>query len=236
MAVTQSRWKPLNRIASLRQIIDARSVWSTILLLSVFTTVFVVAILPVRFHNALYSVLFSLMFIAAVLSLEKRSTIFLSVALSVGMVEWISAQNDVEVLIGISRALNIFFFAFIVIRLIAQIARTARVDGRVILAAINGYLLLGTMFAMIVSLVMNYEPAAFTFRLNSPIEDQPALHFSDYLYYTLVTFTTVGYGDIVPRAAYTKSLAMLIGVSGQIYVAVIIAMLVGKFASAASPE
>jgi ion channel len=72
--------------------------------------------------------------------------------------------------------------------------------------------------------------AAFTFRFAAPVEDHLALHFSDYLYYTFVSFTTIGYGDIVPRAAYTKSLAMLIGVSGQIYVAVIIAMLIGKYA------
>jgi voltage-gated potassium channel len=106
----------------------------------------------------------------------------------------------------------------------------------VILAAINGYLLLGTMFALIVALVMVYGPAAFTFRFSAPVEGQPALHFSDYPYYTFATLTTIGYGDVVPRAPYSKSLAILIGGSGQIYVAVIIAMLVGKYASGTRPE
>ena len=214
-----------------RQIIASRSIWSRILLLSVFTTVFVVAALPERLQTALYSTLLTAMFIAAALSLEKRSTMILRLAFGLALVEWISVQQAVKSLTAISRAFNIFFFVFIVVRLIAQIARNQNVDGRVILAAINGYLLIGIIFAMIVALVMAYDPSAFTFHLKGPVVGRPIRHFSDYLYYTIVTFTTVGYGDIVPRADYAKSLAMLIGVSGQIYVAVIIAMLVGKYAS-----
>jgi ABC-type uncharacterized transport system permease subunit len=89
------------------------------------------------------------------------------------------------------------------------------------------------MFALMVGLVMVYDPAAFTFRFAAPVEDQPGLHFSDYLYYTFATLTTIGYGDVVPLAPYSKSLAMLIGVSGQIYIAAIIALLVGKYAGGA---
>jgi ABC-type uncharacterized transport system permease subunit len=125
----------------LRNTIAGRSGWGAVLLLSVFTTVFAVAIAPIRFHNFLYSVLFSIMFIAAGLSLEKRNILILGLAFGVAVIEWISAHlltNEVAILTRISRALSIFFFALIVIRLIAQIAGRARVDGRVILAAING--------------------------------------------------------------------------------------------------
>ena len=51
------------------------------------------------------------------------------------------------------------------------------------------------------------------------------------LYYTFMTFTTTGYGDIAPTHPISKSLAVLISVVGQLYVAVVIAMLVGKYAS-----
>jgi hypothetical protein len=43
--------------------------------------------------------------------------------------------------------------------------------------------------------------------------------------------TTVGYGDITPVSSAAKSLSNFISVSGQLYIAIIIAMLVGKFAS-----
>jgi hypothetical protein len=112
MAVTRRGWKRSNDRRRLRQIIAARSVWGALLLFSVFTTVFVVAILPIRFHDFLYSVLFSIMSIAAVLSLEKRNKLILGLAFGVAVVEWISAHlltNEVAILTRISRALIIFF-------------------------------------------------------------------------------------------------------------------------------
>jgi hypothetical protein len=42
---------------------------------------------------------------------------------------------------------------------------------------------------------------------------------------------TVGYGDIVPKTPFAKTFSILVGISGQLYVAIIISMLVGKFSS-----
>ncbi|RLD54311.1 MAG: hypothetical protein DRJ05_14905, partial [Bacteroidetes bacterium] len=55
------------------------------------------------------------------------------------------------------------------------------------------------------------------------------VNFQHYIYYTFVTISTLGYGDITPQGDIGKSLAILISVSGQLYIAIIIAMLVGKF-------
>ncbi|MEZ5199056.1 MAG: potassium channel family protein [Bacteroidales bacterium] len=70
---------------------------------------------------------------------------------------------------------------------------------------------------------MLYDASAFKFETNDPTA-------MDYVYFTFVTMTTLGYGDITPELPFAKSLAVLICTSGQIYVAVIIAMLVGKYA------
>jgi voltage-gated potassium channel len=51
-----------------------------------------------------------------------------------------------------------------------------------------------------------------------------------------VNYTTLGYGDILPQLPFAKSLAILMSVSGQIYLAVIIAMLAGKYVGAAGSE
>jgi hypothetical protein len=45
-----------------------------------------------------------------------------------------------------------------------------------------------------------------------------------------VTLNTLGYGEITPTVPFAKSISILISTSGQIYIAVIIAMLVGKYA------
>ena len=117
------------------------------------------------------------------------------------------------------------FFTFVVVRLVFQIARSERVDGTVILEAINGYLLIGLTFSLFVSLVLRFNPNAF--HLTNMSEDS----LTNFIYYTFVTMTTLGYGDIVPVSPAAKSLAILISISGQMYVAILIALLVGKYSA-----
>ena len=152
----------------------------------------------------------------------------LGIAIIAMITEWIADELHMSLLSGISKGINILFFIIVVVSLITQIARTKNVTVRVIMEAINGYLLLGMVFSLLVSVIMIFQPEAYSFPSR---EIKDVIYFSDYLYYGFVTFTTVGYGDIIPKLPYTKSLATLTGVTGQIYVAVIIAMLVGKFAS-----
>ena len=98
-----------------------------------------------------------------------------------------------------------------------------------IFQAIIGYLLLGLVSSIMIAMLVEYNPAMFSFPF--PPEAGTTSHFSDYLYYGFVTMTTLGYGDIIPLMPFSKSLSILISVSGQLYLAIIIAMLVGKFAS-----
>ena len=55
--------------------------------------------------------------------------------------------------------------------------------------------------------------------------------FNDYLYFSFVTLTTLGYGDVIPVSHLARSTTMLIAVTGQLYMTILIAMLVGKFLS-----
>ena len=73
---------------------------------------------------------------------------------------------------------------------------------------------------------MRFRPDAFYFPGGNEIDE---LVMSKMFYYTFVTYTSTGYGDITPTIPSTRSLATLISTTGQLYVAIIIAMLVGKF-------
>jgi hypothetical protein len=130
------------------------------------------------------------------------------------------------------RFLNFLFFLFLVASLIRQVSSTATVTVKVIVDSITGYFLLGLAFSLVVMLVSVYVPGAynvsFSEGLNEPLQDN--------IYYTFMTFTTTGYGDILPTHPFSKSLAVLISVSGQLYVAIIIAMLIGKYASSKKTE
>ena len=120
--------------------------------------------------------------------------------------------------------------------MIVQVARTSRVTLAVIVAAVNGYLLLGMIASLLVALIVLHEPGAFNFPPLPAGTPAEASRFGEYLDYGVGTFTTGGYGDVVPQLPYTRSLSTLIGVVGQMYVAIIIAMLVGKYSGGGSGD
>jgi hypothetical protein len=55
------------------------------------------------------------------------------------------------------------------------------------------------------------------------------------LYFLFVIIASLGYGDIVPLKPISRSLATLIAITGQFYMAIIVALLIGKFISQRKP-
>lgn len=204
---------------------------NSILLFLVFTTIFIVPVFPREFHPIVFNLLLTFIYLTSVLATEKyRLTMFIT-AMTAMIMEWLSDVLQLQIIHGFSKGLNIFFFLTVVVFLVIQVAKSKKVNFRVIMEAINVYLLLGMVFSLLITLAMLYDHNAFNFPFRDSLYDKDIVYFSEYLYYGFVTFTTLGYGDIVPLKPYAKSLAVLASVTGQIYVAVVIAMLVGKFSS-----
>ena len=86
------------------------------------------------------------------------------------------------------------------------------------------YLLLGLLWAMLFASVEIVDPAAFEYTGREI--DSPRGHF---LYYSFVTLTTLGYGDIAPVHPVARTLAYLEAVAGQLYIAVLVAGLIGRY-------
>jgi len=210
---------------------ESITVGNIILLLSVFSLIFMVSLFPREFHLILNDILFTVIFMMAVLALGKNRRELFILAIFLTLTAWISSALNMIYLTGFSRLAHILFFIFIVIRLILQAAGARKVNLNVILESINGYLLLGVVFSIMVAMILLFDPAAYNFPDWMDMSNQRIPYFSEILYYSFVTFTTLGYGDIVPIQPYARSLAILTSISGQIYLAVIIAMLVGKYAS-----
>jgi voltage-gated potassium channel len=118
----------------------------------------------------------------------------------------------------------VVFFIFVVIYLIKFISRSSSVDMNVLLTSVNIYLLVGIIFASLAFIFYRIYPNAY----NLPASMDPPV-FVNFLYYSFITMTTVGYGDITPGIQETQTLAYLMSVSGQFYVAIIIAVLIGKY-------
>jgi voltage-gated potassium channel len=123
------------------------------------------------------------------------------------------------------------FFIFVTIHLIKFMRKSAKVNVNVIITAINIYLLMGIIAASLAFIFYKVFPDAYNFP--SYITDPNFVNFS---YYSFVTMSTVGYGDITPRLPQTQTLAYLVAITGQLYVAIVIAFLVGKMLVSAEAE
>ena len=200
-----------------------------ILLALNFFFIFILPFFPSFIHRLLGAALFSLIFLASVFALNTMRHLIFSIAIVAVITEWIAYFLNMPLLNVISSLTNIIFFQIIVIKLIIQIAKSKKADAGVILESINGYLMLGLMFTTWIVLAMAADSNAFSFPGGDP-------NVHDYTYFTFVTMTTLGYGDVTPQLPFARAIAMLISTAGQIYIAVIIAMLVGKYASAAKSE
>jgi voltage-gated potassium channel Kch len=117
----------------------------------------------------------------------------------------------------------------IVVLFILQIARAKTVTPQVIMESINGYLLLGMSFSILITLVCVIDPTAFSFKHLAGEMNPSISYVSNYIYFGFVTLSTLGYGDVVPITPAARSLAIFTSISGQMYVAIIIAALVSKY-------
>jgi hypothetical protein len=88
------------------------------------------------------------------------------------------------------------------------------------------YLLLGALWTVFFTFVEIADPSAFNYA--SQTVGEPLEHF---MYYSFVTLTTLGYGDVTPVHPVARTLAYLEAVVGQLYVAVLVASLVGRYSS-----
>lgn len=129
--------------------------------------------------------------------------------------------------------LNGAFFLYVISRLAVQVAGARKVTRLVLLEAVNVYLLVGLVFALLAAVTAGVSPGAYVATAAGSALG-PGTDFHSFVYYAFITMATVGYGDIVPATEPARALAVLMAVTGPLYMALVIAFLVGKFASAPS--
>lgn len=134
-------------------------------------------------------------------------------------------------LIRLAAFLSFFCFnVFITVFMIRHIFRSKRVTGTIIINSINGYLFIGVLGAVL--LAMEEIVKKYFFQIDTgaiSFAGTTASGFHDFMYFSFVTLTTLGYGDITPVSSLAKSITLIIAVTGQLYLTILIAMLVGKF-------
>jgi hypothetical protein len=126
----------------------------------------------------------------------------------------------------IAHSCIILLVSFFSISILTYVLRSGRVTSDRIFAAICVFMLIGYAWAFLYAMIDELEPGAFV-SINGV---RPADYVSRVMqlrYFSFITLTTTGYGDIVPRSPLARTFAMLEAVMGQFYLAVLVARLVG---------
>jgi voltage-gated potassium channel Kch len=129
----------------------------------------------------------------------------------------VTADTTVRVARGIVTSSLIAAASVVILK---DVLRAERVTFQKICGGISVYLLFGILCANLYMWLAVAQPGAFTFASGGEAT------YSQMLYYSVVTLTTLGYGDIFPVAPSTRVLASLEALLGQLYLTVLIARLV----------
>lgn len=178
-----------------------------------------------NFFNFLF---LTLILLSAILTMKKSSIEFKKLSkagyfvIALSLITAITDNSNLEL---VTRILFVLFFILVAINLLIGIVRSKEVDTNVIFSAVAVYVLFGFCGAVLAAVINFFNPAAFS------IESSYSSQFHQFLYFSFITITTTGYGDILPITPLARNLAIFLALFGQLYLTVIIGILIGKYLS-----
>ena len=121
-------------------------------------------------------------------------------------------------------AFVVVYYAFTTVSIIRHIFSKKQVDADTIISAVSAYLMIGLSFAVTFMLIYLGTPGALVESTADHL-----VHWEDIFYFSIVTLTTLGYGDITPTVPVSRSVATLEAVCGVMYMSVLVAKLVSDY-------
>ncbi len=179
----------------------------------------------------LYQALYSLMLVAGILvASDSRRHLAVTVGagiawLIVSVVYALDPTNPAKILL--TYLVLIPFQGTVILVLLRYIFRAQKVTRDVLFAAVTVYLLLGALFVPIYGTLELLQSGSF---VDNAAAGGPVF-WQQLVYYSYVTLTTAGYGDLLPVSAWARSLATVEAVMGVLYLAILMARLVALYAA-----
>lgn len=182
-----------------------------------------------RMHEVYFVVLSALVMLSAVrLTSEGRRERIVALALGVPWLAlslWSLIWEQSEPATGASMLFAVFS-VYVLVLILGRVVSAAEVDFDILLGAVAAYLLIAIIWTTTYMVIHELDPRAF-----SLVHGEARPVFQQLLYFSLTTLTTVGYGDITPLHPFAQIWATLEAVVGTLYMALLVARLVGIYQS-----
>lgn len=139
--------------------------------------------------------------------------------------DWLNLWHNSEIFFVLNVAFTLFFVLICTSAILYHaIVITHRVSLDTLKAVICAYFMLGFFFAYIYFLLEIIQPHSFS--LSETELSDPAFYISKMLYFSFTTLLTIGYGDITPITNVGQTVAVMEGIVGQFYLAMLVARLI----------
>jgi hypothetical protein len=184
-----------------------------------------------RASGMLFTIALTAVFITGVVANREQKWVFrggLAVAAIAIPISWAALFNKSAPL-DLSQYLIVVVFCGVTAGMILiAIFRKYVATAEAVMGAICVYLLIGLTWAMIYSSIeyVQEEPFRFPDRRRSAVVGVDHTSFSQLTYFSFVTLSTLGYGDITPRTPLAETACWMESIVGQLYIAILIARLV----------
>ena len=192
---------------------------------------------PLRSGDLIETMLMTLILLVAVLSIADRWRALVGIVLAAPAVigQWLNYWwPDVVVIYVVTHTAGLLYIGFVVVELLRFIVSASRVNAEILCAAVAGFLLSGLFWSLAYSLLDRLDPNSFVFTVSSKGSHSMSGFVS--LYFSFITLSTVGYGDIVPASGAARMLSMVEAMFGMFYMATLVARLVSLYSSKTALE
>ncbi len=159
---------------------------------------------------------------------HKKGSVITGLSLAVVMLAslWFQYFYPNKSIAAIGMVAGVLFTAVVIANIVGFMFKSEEVNREIIYIAILLYLLAALSWAFLYTFLELVDPASFNIDLN-----QPQGSLLVFQYYSFVTITTLGYGDITPVTEVARAFSVLEAVVGQLYLVVAVAWLVGMYVS-----
>jgi voltage-gated potassium channel Kch len=179
-----------------------------------------------EWHGYAFAILFGAVLLACTAAASvnrKQMAAALLVGIPTFLLHWIAAGTKIETLYWLITVGYLLVAAHTIATVLWYVTRARDVTTDTIAGAVSVYLLLGLAWAFIFALIDQLSPGAFE-------GIQPAAgNFTEYLYFSYTTLTTVGYGEVVPVNGYARAFANMEAVMGVLFLGAFIARIISLY-------
>lgn len=201
--------------------------WFDIFLYMLFLSFFIGPFIDSPPVRLLTSLLFSLVLISGVSSMSDLKSIRVTAGLIAGVaitLRWLRHLIPTPTIVKLGTLMTLVFLIMLTVVTLAKVFGKGQVTTHRIKGAIAVYLLFGLSWSLLYGLADQLVPNAFN--LPATVELFSAERQELLTYFSFVTLTTMGYGDITPAHEITRMFVAMEGLFGQLYPATLLARLV----------